>query len=63
MSLPQVELMCADCAVTVYPKAGDGSAPKSKHEFRDMSAEEIESKRQEWQERYGNGRHIIRVNL
>ncbi len=62
MSCRQVELMCADCAVTVYPKTKDGGG-KNKHEFKDMSADEIEFKRKEWEERYGGGKHIIKVNL
>lgn len=47
--------------MTVYPKSKDNG--KGKHEFKDMSADEIESKRKEWKERYGDGRHIIKVNL
>lgn len=61
MSLAQVELMYADCSVTVYPKTKDSG--KGKHEFKEMSADEIEAKRQEWEERYGNGKHIIKVNF
>lgn len=64
MSIAQVELMNADCAVTVYPKsANKPSHTKGKHEFKEMSAEEIELKRQEWEERYGNGKHIIKVHF
>lgn len=62
MSIAQIELMCADCSVTVYPKTKDGGG-KGKREFKDMSADEIESKRKEWEERYGGGKHIIKVNL
>lgn len=62
MSIAQIELMCADCSVTVYPKTKDSSR-KGKHEFKDMSADEIDAKRKEWEERYGGGKHIIRVNL
>lgn len=62
MSLAQVELMCADCSVTVYPKTKDGGG-SGKHEFKDMSADEIEAKRQEWEERYGGGKHVIKVNF
>lgn len=54
--------MCADCSVTVYSKTKDGGG-KGKREFKDMSADEIESKRKEWEERYGGGKHIIKVNL
>ncbi len=62
MSIAQIELMCADCSVTVYSKTKDGGG-KGKREFKDMSADEIESKRKEWEERYGGGKHIIKVNL
>lgn len=61
MSLAQVELMCADCPITVYPKAKGHAS--GKHEFKDMSIEEIETKRKEWEERYGEGKHILKVNF
>ena len=63
MSLAQVELMAADTSITVYPKTKDNASSKGKYEFKDMSTEEIEAKRKEWNERYGNGKHRIKVNL
>lgn len=61
MTQAQIDIMCADCSVTVYPKTKDSG--KGKHEFKDMSTDEIETKRQEWEERYGGGKHIIKVNF
>lgn len=61
--MAQVDLMCADVSVTVYPKTDKDIKTKEKHEFKEMSADEIEAKRKEWNERYGCGKHRIKVNI
>ncbi len=52
MSLRQVELMCADCAVTVYPKTDKckgGRGGKREVEFGRMTKTSQEVARQRWE--------------
>ncbi len=46
MSIAQVELMCADCAVTIYPKTDTVKDGKGKeHKFRRPSSASITESR------------------
>lgn len=52
MSIAQVELMCCDCAVTVYPKTDKckgGRGGKREIEFSPMSRQSQEVARQRWE--------------
>lgn len=50
MSLRQVDLMCADCAVTIYPKTDSVKDGKGKvHKFVRPSASSIEHARKEFE--------------
>lgn len=53
--------MCADCPVTVYDRGGTDRSEKRGRTFKEMSMEEIERKRKDWQQRYGNGKHIVNL--
>lgn len=49
----QIELMCADCAVTVYPKTDKckgGRGGKSEFEFGRLSKHSMEIGRQRWEQ-------------
>lgn len=66
MSIAQIELMCADCAITIYPKdkkskmtTKKANGKQSNHEFRELSTDEIEKSRKEWAEKYGNEKPTI----
>lgn len=49
MSLRQVELMCADCAVTVYPKTDTVKDGKGKHhKFNRPSSRSINEAREKF---------------
>lgn len=56
MSLKQVELMCADCAVTVYPKSNSKEAKtdskgRRQPEFREIPQEELDEVNSWWEKR------------
>lgn len=53
MTLPQIELMCADHAVTIYPKTDKcvgGRGGKGEIEFPRLSKSSIEVARQRWEQ-------------
>ena len=62
MSLAQVELMCADCSVTVYPKTDrckGGRGGKRDIEFGRLSKSSIEVARQRWEKMKYDKEHRI----
>ena len=64
MSIAQVELMCADCAVTVYPKTDTckgGRGGKKSYTFERLSKSSIEVARQRWEKmKQDKANHIDR---
>lgn len=49
MSIAQVELMCADCAVTVYPKTDSVKDGKGKeHKFNRPSSRSIKEAKEQF---------------
>ena len=64
MSIAQVELMCADCSVTVYPKTDTckgGRGGKRDYKFGRLSKSSIEVARQRWEKmKYDKANHIDR---
>lgn len=65
MTIAQVELMCADVPITVYPSAKSKNAPgeKHQHEFKEMSKDEVERARDEYRKLYGEGLHKINLKI
>lgn len=51
MSIAQIELMCADCSVTVYPKTDKVKGGKKGIEFSKPEKGALEAATERWKER------------
>lgn len=56
----QIELMAADCPITVYNHKGKRN---KKNKFDKADAYDVERKAKEWKDKYGKGTDGIQIDL